>query len=162
MDAVGTGKSLVQGQLTINFISEGYLYAVLNEYASRAAPPKRNDEQAALNLVDQYSILVSSGAASSSSGQMQMAALRMQLNQLLANNSNLPTVIANAQKSAQTVEINPVYSKTPFDIVFQFEGGGRTITKTVKNCVLTSNEQVLGDNDSTVLEAYGFIARGIL
>jgi len=161
MDAVGTGKSLVQGQLTINFISEGYLYTVLNDYKTRSSGPRPEDERAALNLVEQYTVLVSNGAATSASGRVQMADVRVKLNKLLANNSNLPSVIANAKKSAQPTGINPVYSRTPFDIVFQFEGGGRTITRRINKCVLTSNEQILGDGDSIVLEAYGFIARDI-
>jgi len=163
MDAVGTGKSIVQGQLTINFISEGYLYTVLSEYASRSAAQPAADETAALNLTEQYTLLVSSGAGSNADGRAQMATVRQQLNQLLANNSNLPAVISSAQKSARVDKsaVNPVYNRVPFDIVFKFEGGGRTITRRVRNCVLTSNEQILGDNDSVVLEGYGFIARQI-
>jgi hypothetical protein len=36
--AIGQGRSLVQGQININFISEGYLYAVLDNYQASATP----------------------------------------------------------------------------------------------------------------------------
>lgn len=32
-DALAQGRSLVQGQLALNFVSEGYLYTVMNDYA---------------------------------------------------------------------------------------------------------------------------------
>jgi hypothetical protein len=54
-DAMGSGKALVQGQLMINFISEGYLYTLLREsYKKHAAatqdPNKQDTDQwAALN-----------------------------------------------------------------------------------------------------------------
>ena len=40
--AIGQGRSLVQGQIAINFISEGYLYAVLDNIQSSATPPTRS------------------------------------------------------------------------------------------------------------------------
>jgi len=160
MDALGTGKSLVQGQLTINFISEGYLYSVLNNFASMSAAPTPPDEQAAVNLASQYTLLASSG--SSPAAKAQMTTIKQQLRQLVANNSNLPSVISSAAQSATVTGTNPVYSTVPFDIVFQFEGGGRTITRRIKKCVLTSNEMILGDSDSPVLEAYSFISREVI
>jgi hypothetical protein len=158
MDAVGKGKSLVQGQFSINFISEGYLYTALNEYVQATANPQAADEQAALNIVQQLNSLQSSSSADAS--QDQIAALKLQLNQLLAKNSNIPSVISNSQ-NAGDVDYDPTNISTPFDIVMSFEGGGRTVTRTIKGCVLTSNEQVLGDNDTPILDAYGFIARSI-
>lgn len=157
MDAVGTGKSLVQGQLTINFISDGYLYTVLDQYAQASAAPKAADEQAALNLVQQLAVLQSDPTPAI---QSQVAALKQQLNQLMAKNPNLPSVIAGAQKNSFQ-SFNAAYSRTPFDIVMQFEAGGRTVTKRIEGCVLTSNEQVLGENDTPILDAYGFIARSV-
>jgi hypothetical protein len=54
-----------------------------------------------------------------------------------------------------------VYRKVPFDIVLELEGGGRTVTRRISNCVLTSNEQIFGDNDSPLIDSYGFIARSL-
>lgn len=159
MDAVGKGKSLVQGQFTINFISEGYLYTVLDQYGQLTVNPQAADEQAALNIQQQITALQSSDP--NSAVQSQIASLKQQLLQLLANNSSIPSVLSNAQNSSGSQDYDPTNHDTPFDIVMQFEGGGRTVTRTLKGCVITSNEQVLGDNDTTVLDAYGFIARSI-
>jgi hypothetical protein len=43
--AIGQGRSLVQGQIAINFISEGYLYAVLDNIQSSATSsnPQQNE-----------------------------------------------------------------------------------------------------------------------
>src|SRR5665213_855185 len=40
VDAYGQGRSLVQGQLTLNFVTEGYLYTVMNEYQQYIATNK--------------------------------------------------------------------------------------------------------------------------
>jgi hypothetical protein len=45
--AIGQGRSLVQGQIAINFISEGYLYAVLDNIQSSAT--SSNPQQDELN-----------------------------------------------------------------------------------------------------------------
>lgn len=52
-DAVAVGKALVQGVFEINFIDEGYLFAVLEEAQKRVLAP--NDEELARNrtLADQ-------------------------------------------------------------------------------------------------------------
>jgi hypothetical protein len=155
MDAVGTGKSLVQGQLNINFVTEGYLYTVLNEYKNRSANPPAADEQAIQTLMAQYQSLAAT--PNNTTAQSQMTAIRQQMNQLFANNPDLAT--SGLGKPDVPKSYNAAYSKVPFDIVMKFEGGGRTVTKRIKKCVLTSNEQILGDNDSTLLDSYGFIAR---
>jgi hypothetical protein len=43
--AIGQGRSLVQGQIAINFISEGYLYAVLDNYqgSSTSSNPQQDE-----------------------------------------------------------------------------------------------------------------------
>jgi hypothetical protein len=161
-DAIGNGKYLVQGQLMIHFISEGYLYTVLNEYKRGAAQQSAADLQALQNLVATEKQLLATkpltGAVVS-----QIGAIRQQRQQLLAGNANLASnykrsLLAN---STTTVGPNAVYRKTPFDIVLELEGGGRTVTRRISNCVLTSNEQIYGDNDTPLIDSYGFIARSL-
>lgn len=164
MDAVGTGKSLIQGQFNINFISEGYLYTVLNEFKNNNTPIQVDgtptSQTSAINLYQQYIALAAS--PNLASVQTQLNNIKQQLNQLLSKDASLPSVLASAQaQSTQVLTSNAVYTDIPFDIVLQFEGGGRTVEQRIDNCVLTSNEMILGDNDSVIADSYGFIARSI-
>jgi len=45
-DAFGTGRLLVQGQLAINFVTEGYLYTVLKEFSKINTQPVQLQQQA--------------------------------------------------------------------------------------------------------------------
>lgn len=44
-DAVGIGKALVQGQIMVNFISEGYLYTILKEHDRLLRERRLEDDQ---------------------------------------------------------------------------------------------------------------------
>jgi hypothetical protein len=170
MDAVGIGKSLIQGQFNINFITDGYLYTVLNEHKRKNAPiPDKSsaDSLAASNLMDQCAQLLSNNpeATRSTYIQNQIDQIKQQIIQLSANNSSIPSQLS--AQSRQSIKgnlnhntYNAAYSRIPFNIVLEFEGGGRKITKTVRDCVLTGNEQILSD-DSVILDGYSFIARSI-
>lgn len=158
LDAIGTGKTLIQGQLSINFISEGYLYTVLDQYTLSSSDPQEANELAATNLYQKYVSLQSNTNASLPTVQGQLATIKQQLLQLMANNPKLPSVLASAQQASRTSS-NPVYRRPPFDILLRFEGADRTVEKRIENCVLVSNEQILGTNDDIVGESYGFIAR---
>jgi hypothetical protein len=170
MDAVGVGKSLIQGQFNINFITDGYLYTVLNEHKRKNAPiPDKSsaDSLAASNLMDQCAQLLSNNpeATRSTDIQNQINQIKQQIVQLSANNPSIPSQLS--AQSRQNIKGNPnhkiynaAYSRIPFNIVLEFEGGGRKITKIVRDCVLTGNEQILSD-DSVILDGYSFIARSI-
>jgi len=157
MDAIGTGKSLIQGQFSINFVSEGYLYTALDRYSKRSTSGSSDKEAAALNLVKQIQVLQSDPT---DTVQSQISTLKSSLTTLLAADKNLATYIGSAQKEPSD-EFSPAYMDIPFDIVFQFEGGGRTVTKTIKGCTITGNEMTLGDNDQALVEGYSFTARSI-
>ncbi len=162
MDGVGNGKSIIQGQFSINFISEGYLYVILNEHNKKTAAVSTasTSEQSAIKLYQQYLSL--SKSPNEGATQNQLAAIRSQLDKLVANDPKLPSVLATAlNQSNQQQKYNATYRNIPFDIKLVFEGGGRTVTKTIKNCILTANEQTLSDSDTTVFDSYSFLARSI-
>lgn len=52
-DAVGTGRALGQGQLAVNFVSEGYMYTLLNEFfrVMQNTPEPGSSEERAKKLV---------------------------------------------------------------------------------------------------------------
>jgi hypothetical protein len=162
MDGVGNGKSLIQGQFSINFISEGYLYVVLNEHAKKSTPVSTapSKQQAAITLYQQYLSL--SSMPNEGATQQQLSAIRAQLDKLFANDSTLPSIVAaSVANPNKQPNHNATYRNIPFDIKLVFEGGGRTVTKTIKNCILTANEQTLADGDSSILDSYSFLARSM-
>lgn len=165
MDAAGTGKHLVQGQLALNFISEGYLYTLLEEFQSlrqsgKAASGPTAQEQQLANLVTQQG-----SPSDGSSNSAALAALVQQQILQLAGKvgpdgiDNVKTVLANAQRLTTTQ--NAILLDIPFDVVAQFTGAGRTVTRTLKNCLLTSNDQIYDQSGAPLLDCYGFIAQDL-
>jgi hypothetical protein len=160
-DAIGSGKYLVQGQLMVHFISEGYLYTVLSEFKRLNGNTTSASLTQFQNLLASQQTLQASNAASTATGQAQIAALQQQRQSLLASDPTLASAVKRTTLTNSTTAVGPnaVYRKTPFDIVIELEGGGRTVTRKITNCVLTSNEQIMGDADSPLLDSYGFIGR---
>lgn len=166
MDAVGTGKRLVQGQLLINFISEGYLYTVLNEYQrvmSAEQVQKDARAQRAADFAAKAQILESE-TARTVLGEAARGRLKAELATLAANDAQVvddAKVILTNRTSLRTAR-NAITLKVPFKIVMNLTGGGRTVTRTLEDCVLTSNEQIYDQSGQTLLDAYGFIARRLV
>jgi hypothetical protein len=164
-DAVGDGKSLVQGQLMINFISEGYLYTVLEEHKAFAGNSTTTPAQQLFqSLLDQQKALQATSNPSAAT-LSQIASIKSQRQQMMAADPTLASVSKRTTLANSTTAVskkNGVYRKVPFDIVLELEGGGRTVTRRISNAVLTSNEQIYGDSDSPLIDSYGFIARSLL
>ena len=164
-DAVGDGKSLVQGQLMINFISEGYLYTVLEEHKAFTGNSTTTPAQQLFqSLLDQQKALQATSNPSAAT-LSQIASIKSQRQQMMAADPTLASVSKRTTLANSTTAVskkNGVYRKVPFDIVLELEGGGRTVTRRISNAVLTSNEQIYGDSDSPLIDSYGFIARSLL
>lgn len=171
-DAIAQGKSLVQGQFTINFISEGYLYVALQEYINTVGvdgTPQSNQDsnQAQLNSLitqlqypdPQWTPEIIATAA----GNIQNLITNMGPNSLTLANA----AAASARKAASNNILglaggdypNAVYQDTGFDIVLQFQGAGRTVTRRIESCRLISNESILDHSGTPILDSYGFIGR---
>lgn len=174
-DAMAQGKSLVQGQFTINFISEGYLYTVLNEYQNQLiqadipVDPVAAQQQARLqSLVNRLQNPDPTWTPT------QITAAKTEINALAASLG--PTALANANagisaaKRQQNNSIlglaggdypNAVYSDISFDVVLEYTGAGRTITRRLEDCHLISNESIMDHSGTPILDSYGFIAHRV-
>lgn len=178
-DAVGRGKSLVQGQLAINFISEGYLYTVLSEYKRRmnAKPAPDPDQQLLQQLYAQKNTLLQqsqtslplSGFGIGTDTPVSQDAIQDQLDLTQGQIDQLHAKLGKASVDAVRVSLvsadrltgpkNAVYVRGPFNIEYQFEGGGRKVVKRIENCFLTGNEQVLDQSGMPIKDVYSFMAR---
>lgn len=172
--AMGQGRSLVQGQLAINFISEGYLYAVLDNYnntpsvttATQDLQTELNSLQVAkANVGSNLSVLPGS-SIDTTDNQDQLDQINQRITTILssmgtsaASALSTSTSYASGVANADTTFCNPVYQSGPFDIVANFTGGGRTVTRKIENCFLISNEQVVSRDGKVLMDVYGFIAR---
>lgn len=172
-DAMAQGKSLVQGQFTINFISEGYLYLALQNYENQilqgdlATDPVTAQQQARMQtLVNQ---LQNPDPAWTPT---MIANAKAEINNLAASLG--PNALTNAKAGISTDTKfqlnntlglaggdypNAVYSDIPFDIVIQYTGAGRTITRRLEKCFLISNESIMDHSGTPILDSYGFVAR---
>ena len=110
--AIGQGRSLVRGQIAINFISEGYLYAVLDNYET--SPISSNPQQEELNQMV---------AAQSNPGQTGLDTAKS-----YSKKVQLGSLATTAQFP------NAVYQGGPFDIEVDFTAGGRTVIRRLESC----------------------------
>ena len=135
-------KTTDSGQIAINFISEGYLYAVLDNIQSSA--PSSNPQQNELNQLV---------AAQSNPGQTVLGVstptdptvqARIQALTASLGPSGLDTAKAYSKKVqlgslATTANFpNAVYQGGPFDIELDFTAGGRTVVRRLESCFLVS------------------------
>jgi hypothetical protein len=169
-DAFGNGRRIVQGQLSLNFVSEGYLYTILNEYQKKAVKPASkvtvsingqvvNDIAA---LTQQQSALLTQQAngdtSAATESELQSLAQRILALAPSAGSSGMAQVkqiLANATQAKSA--INAIVQDVPFDVIINASAGGRTTTRKLKNCLLTSNEQVWDQSDNVIKDVYGFI-----
>lgn len=181
-DAYGQGRSLVQGQLTLNFVTEGYLYTVMNEYAQYISA---NSNPPALNISGAQSVEYVLGLMRSRDSLIQQAANNPDptaQNQALSIAAGYQSTITNttnamtpqqitslnnqrqAQQTGSTDVIsfdNAVYQDVLFDIRIEM-GNATTGVKRVRyieKCKLISNEQVIAPDGMAILDSYGFIGR---
>jgi hypothetical protein len=172
LDAIGSGRRLVQGQILINFISEGYLYTVLREHQRLLAETTsvKSDQAKAAARLDQLQTHLKDLQAIPSSRindevQKDRDRTTQEVTSLIAMNG--PGLVddvklAIAARDQLVSGVNAITLKMPFTIVLDLEGGGRTVTRTLEQCVLTSNEQIYDQSGTTLLDAYGFIARRLI
>lgn len=176
-DALAQGKALVQGQLTINFISEGYLYTALNAYAENVGQPPAAvggtakvaaQQQARMNTLVtglNSSSLIDNTAAITTAKQEVLNLAATSNGKTLLNNAKTLNIQNNDVEQNNLLGLaggdypNAVYQNIPFDIVINFQGAGRTVTRRLESCSLISNETVMDHNGSPILDSYGFIAR---
>jgi hypothetical protein len=176
-DTVAQGRSLVQGQFTINFISEGYLFSVLKEYTTvidtdsdpTASTTIQQQQARLLTLTNKLS---NPNGADPSWTPDQIAAAKKEINTLAAALGPDALALAQGGISANTRKQidsilglpggdypNAVYQDVGFDIVIQYSGAGRVITRRLEDCHLISNESIMDHSGTPILDSYGFISR---
>ena len=182
-DAYGQGKSLVQGQLTINFVTEGYLYTVLKEYAKYQPPsqfttPSSNASNTVSQILgmmatrDSYMQQVNNNANSNQPAVMNSAVqaglLNTQITDMLKTLTPVQLASLSSQRQQQLTTFNdvvgfdnPVYQDILFDLRVELgnEATGVKRIRYIEKCKLIANEQVIAPDGQTILDSYGFIGR---
>lgn len=140
-DAYAEGRSMIQGQIMLNYTAPWYLGVALQNHLSKDAAAEKESD---LNVV-------------------QLAYLLMQ-NKVPANPGDFtPEQLATAKKIASrqfgSTSTGPaVYKRIPFSILLQF-GDSQLNRRMLRNCKLTSYNQVVDQSGNPNFECYGFIAR---
>lgn len=176
-DALGQGKSLVQGQFTINFISEGYLHLVMQQYTKMQQQPANTANGGASQATTQaqanLTFLVNSLQNPDPAWTPAMiAAAKAQIQSYAASlgpdavtqaraglNATVNQQIGNTLGLAGGDYPNAIYDDVEFDIVLQYSGAGRTVTRRLEQCTLISNESIMDHSGTPILDSYGFLAR---
>lgn len=171
-DAIAQGKSLVQGQFTINFISEGYLNVVLKDYAKNISSDSTPTPVAQQNQSQINGLVTKLQNPDPAWTPEMIANAAATIQNLVANGG--PSAVTSAKASATSAQNtnnnsilglaggdypNAVYQDVGFDIVIQYEGAGRTVTRRIEGCRLISNESIMDHSGTPILDSYGFIAR---
>jgi hypothetical protein len=168
-DRLGMGKALVQGQIEINFVSEGYLLTILQDYTNQLNAPsdqktQLRSEMAGL-ITSSQKLQASSTPSTQAAIQPSLDANTARMNQIQKNlsSSDVDKVKASLQQSTSTSikarTPHAVYSPVTFDIAIEYgtkkDGAPKRL---IEGCQLISCEQVI-ERDGTIKECYGFIAR---
>jgi hypothetical protein len=150
-DAWADGKSLVQGQLVVNYVSEGYLYAVLDEYRKRMRQTAE-DDATTRDTQDLSRYLEARRAGLASANKFANS-----LDELLRN----PDAVRRAAQQAnwEPVYTNACYQPVTFDLALEIGAGEHRTVRRLEKCRLVSNEQIIGPDGNVIGDAYGFIAR---
>jgi hypothetical protein len=187
VDAYGQGRSLVQGQLTLNFVTEGYLFTVLKQYkqllaATQTTQPKLASTADLVTQIlgmmatrDSYLQQVQHNPNSATTTQITgsnpttlAANLQQQISSLMLSltpdQMNTLSQLRLAATTAFTDPIpfdNAVYQDVLFDIRITMgnEITGVQRVRYIEKCKLISNEQVIAPDGQTILDSYGFIGR---
>jgi hypothetical protein len=175
-DAVGRGRGLVQGQLDLNFISEGYLYTILNEFnklMTFQAQSPAQDQKQQFEKLRQSRIAVANKSTATADGNPagttdlaqvanQLSFLDVQMDTLAAQGPgvlDLTPKNPNPSNPVGPTYPNACYSRVAFDLVLVLEGAGRKVTRRLEKCYLTGNEQIFDQSGAPVMDSYSFIAR---
>lgn len=178
-DAIGQGRSLVQGQLALNFVTEGYLYTVLQEYkrvlkSTQGTPliqsPKIDTIAQILGLMGARDNLNQQARNNPGDTTSEIRAGQLQAKISALLNTLTPDQVESlSNKRTQQIKAfndvigfdNAVYQDVLFDIRVEFgnEVTGVKRVRYLEKCKLISNEQVIAPDGQTIVDSYGFIAR---
>lgn len=171
-DAVARGKVLVQGQFEINFVDEGYLYAVLEQHARDAAIANPRPTDKVDIIKDQLDLLkeVNEQAAVAGDNSVRERSRRDIMSSVIRDLANLDVASVDqlGTRLSEDADLNltesVIYRMIPFRLTGYFGnpevyGKNQGAFKEIKECFLVSNEMIVGSNDEPIKERYSFIAR---
>jgi hypothetical protein len=157
-DALGEGRSIVQGQLVLNFVHQGYLYAALSNTLRQ-----QKQVQQSTNGTKIAQAMKGLGQFKASNNQAASAQVAQSLSSLLLNSS--PDDIATAQTLLRTrpptdpYAANPVYKRMFFDMRLEIGSGSYRSIRMLEKCRLGANEQLIDQSGQVIGETYTFTAR---
>jgi hypothetical protein len=156
-DAFAEGKSLVQGQLVLNYVSPAYLFTVLEEYDRVLAV--QDGKSADYKDGEALAKMIQARRASAARGWID-SSYEDRLQTLAAS----PEVIRAAKQKLlgegfDPVYCNGVYIRREFDMTVEIGTGIHRTFRRLEKCRIISNEQILDQSGQVIGDAYGFIAR---
>lgn len=163
-DAYGQGRSLIQGQFVINFISEAYLLTMLNDvggFTGGNLSTPTPGIQSAVVQDNNIAKLIQQGDPN----QMLSTLVSARTQTIAAAGPGAVPAIKAARKKASTPTNkynNAVYQSQVFDMEIDFGEGPTKRVRRLEKIKLTSNEVILDQSGTPVLDTYGFIARRLL
>ena len=158
MDAIGRGRSVVQGQLVLNYVHQGYLYAALKNYEKKSGAGSTTS-QTATTLTK----LLRAGASSlvTPDQASQVAARTLDVLQ-----ASTPADIQQAQQllrqapGSDVYKANPIYRHSIFDMRLEIGDGAYRSVRMLEKCKLGVNEVLVhAQSGEPLAESYTFTAR---
>ena len=158
MDAIGRGRSVVQGQLVLNYVHQGYLYAALKNYE------KKSGAGSTASTVATTLTKLLRAAASPNATPDQKAQVAARTTQVLQSTD--PDTVKQAQQmlrqppGADPYKANPIYRHSIFDMRLEIGDGNSRSVRMLEKCKLGVNEVLVhAQSGEPLVESYTFTAR---
>jgi hypothetical protein len=161
-DAWGRGRSLVQGQIVVNYVHQGYLYAALaNMKKYDPATSNLDIDTLALEIsrTKQASVNPRLGPLVNEQAKQQLAGLLLKAtpDDIQRANSFLRS---SKTSGTDPYVMNPLYLDKVFDMRIVIGDSPYQSVRMLEGAKLTGNEQIVDARSGDVLgESYSFIAR---
>jgi hypothetical protein len=165
-DAYARGRSLVQGQLVLNYVHQGYLGAALKQYAklSRSASASGSPPSTGAVIAGVLGKISDISQQGTSSANQELGGLAQQkLTDLLAGSAPGDIDDAKSAMSATNTPYNPynnpLYEHMVFDMRIEIGDGPQLTVRLLEDVKLGANEQIFDQSGQVIGESYGFTAR---
>ena len=164
MDAIGRGRSIVQGQLVLNYVHQGYLYAALKNYTNMASGATTSTVASVLSKL----VLAAAAPAPVTGDPAIISLLQGQVASRLSDvlQASNPSNVQEAQQllkrpaSPDPYMANPVYKHILFDMRLEIGDGPYKTVRMLEGCKLGVNEILIhSKSGEAIAESYTFTAR---
>ena len=161
-DAWADGRSMVQGQLILNYVSETYLYTVLRNYRQRqqkdlmtdTAQAQDADARMLANALNARKYQLATKADTTLTDARIMA---------LAQNPDAVRQFNQKQKTRglDQTYCNAIYQPVAFDMRIEIGSGPYRSYRQLEKCKLNGNDQIFDQSGNVIADVYSFLARRI-